>query len=241
MEGIAIVISVHLEPACIRGSASMQLVDLTHHIEEGMPTFHAPWHPPVEIEQLGTISDEGRETRKLSLGTHTGTHMDAPLHFLSDGASIEDLDLAALVGPVTIVDFSHLDENEAVTRPMLESVDLSDRLIARFGWADQWRDADAFYYDYPYFTTGAASYLVDSGLELLGLDTPSPDSSQGSLDGGDDDSPVHKIFLEAEVVLLEYLANLDTLADLEGWTLAALPMKVRGADGAPARAVLWRE
>lgn len=219
----------------------MERIDLTRCIESGMTTFHTYWHPEVTVEQIGSIPDEGRETHEVSFGTHTGTHLDAPRHFIEGGGAVENLPLDALVGPVTLVDFTHLNENEAVTVEMLEEVEITERTLFRFGWEDRWGDADDFYFDYPYFTVAAAEYLVDQGVKLLGFDTPSPDASSGSLDGGEEDSPVHKVLLGAEVVLVEYLQNLGNVDPNEEWSLSALPMKIRGVDGAPARVVVWRD
>jgi arylformamidase len=87
----------------------------------------------------------------------------------------------------------------------------------------------------------AAKYLVDEGIEMLGFDIPSPDSSSRPLNGGDEDSPVHKVFLKSDVILVEYLKNLDKIDDGKDWKIAALPIKIRGADGAPARVVVWNE
>jgi len=219
----------------------MEVIDLTRCIEEGMTTFHTYWHPDVSIERIGTIPEEGRETREVSFGTHTGTHVDAPLHFIEGGNSVDELPLDALMGSVQIVDFTHLGENEPVTTEMLRDVQLADRLLFRFGWEDRWGDPDTFYYDYPYFTVDAAEYLVEEGVKLLGFDTPSPDTSSGSLDGGEEDSPVHKVLLEDDVVLLEYLKNLDKVGGSSDWNISVLPLKIRNADGAPARVVVWRE
>jgi arylformamidase len=206
-----------------------------------MTTFHTYWHPDVSIQQLGTISDEGRETREVTFGTHTGTHVDAPLHFVEGGASVEDLPLDALMGPVHFVDFTNLEENDPVTSEMLDDVRIANRMVFQFGWEDRWGDPDDFYYDYPYFTVGAAEQLVAEGVQLMGFDTPSPDASSGPLDGSGEDSPVHKVLLEAGIVLLEYLQNLDAVDPSHDWSLSALPLKIRGADGAPARVIVWRE
>lgn len=219
----------------------MELIDLTRPIYEGMTTFHTDLHSDVSIRQLGSIEEHGRETREVSFGTHTGTHLDAPLHFIKNGGTVDDLELDALLGPVEFVDFTDVAENEPVTVSMLEEVDIGPRTIFRFGWEDKWGDADDFYYDYPYFTVGAAEYLTEIGVKMLGFDTPSPDSSSRPMDGGDEDSPVHKIFLRENVVLVEYLHNLKTLDFDQEWSVAALPIKIKGADGAPARVVVWKE
>lgn len=220
---------------------SYEVVDLTRCIDEGMMTFHTYWHSDVSIERLGTIPKEGRETREVTFGTHTGTHVDAPLHFIDGGAAVEDLPLDALFGPVQFVDFTHLEENDRVTPEILDDIRIRPRMIFQFGWENRWGDPDDFYYNYPYFTVGAAEQLVKEGVQLMGFDTPSPDASSGPLDGSNEDSPVHKVLLDAEVVLLEYLRNLDAVDWSHDWSLSALPVKIRGADGAPARVVVWRE
>ena len=104
-----------------------QIIDLTYDIEEGMTTFNAPWHPTVSIKQMGRIGMEGRETRKLSLGTHTGTHVDAPLHFIKNGTSIDKIPLSKLIGDITIIDYSSLEENKQITKEMLEKNKISKK------------------------------------------------------------------------------------------------------------------
>ncbi len=215
------------------------IIDLTHPIEEGMLTFGAPWHPKVKIKQLGRIEVEGRETREIHLGTHTGTHMDAPLHFLKGIRTIDEISLHKLIGPVTIFDFSHLEENAAVTAEMLKPLKLSKRLIFRFGWGKHWGTSH-FYIGWPFFSRDAAEYFVSQDVQLIGMDSPSPDDSRIKL-GSPEDSHIHKILLKAEVVLVEYLANLDCVSDLTGWKIIALPLKIKGGDGSPSRVCLYRE
>ena len=107
-----------------------QIIDLTYKIEEGMLTFAAPWHPPVSIKQMGRLNIEGRESRKISFGTHTGTHIDAPLHFIQDGITIDQIPLEKLIGDVTIIDFSNLLKNQAITKEMLEEKPLSKKILS---------------------------------------------------------------------------------------------------------------
>jgi arylformamidase len=213
-------------------------IDLTHPIHEGMLTFHVPWHPIVEIAQLGRISLEGRESRKISFGTHTGTHMDAPLHFVPAGRTIDQIPLDVIMGEVTICDFTHLGKNQCIEEEAIRRVPVTDRIIFKFGWGRHW-DTKQFYHDWPYFSRGAAEYLVSNGVKLVGMDTPSPDDCRIPF-GSERDSEVHKIFLSKNIVLVEYLANLDQVSDYSGWSFIALPLKIRGSDGSPVRAVLYR-
>ncbi len=218
----------------------MKIVDLTYDIEEGMLTFHAPWHPKVTIKQMGRIEVEGRETREVTFGTHTGTHIDAPLHFLKGSKSIERIPLSQLIGPVTIVDFSFMKEYENVTAQMLKGITLTERMVFKFGWGKYWGNKEKFYYSYPAFTEDAARLFVEKGVRVLGMDTPSPDDSRTKM-GTSEDSKIHKILLKAEIVLLEYLANLNDLTDYKDWNISIMPLRLKGADGAPARVCLYKD
>ena len=96
-----------------------------------------------------------------------------------------------------------------------------------------------FYKGFPFFSEDAAKYLVDCGLKVLALDTPSPDD--GNAIGKMDDSPVHKILLKHDVTIIEYLTNTDRLDPNKSYDLFALPLKLRGCDGAPSRVIMVEE
>lgn len=216
----------------------MRIIDISHDLENGMIKFSAPWHIHTEISELGRINEVGRNTKKVIFSSHAGTHMDAPLHFIENGRSVEKLDLNTLVGEVSILDLTFLNENEPVTINMLKKFDLSDRIILKFGWW-KWWNTDKFYIHYPYLSDEAAQYLVDSGVKLIGMDTPSPDCSDIK-SMSKDDSKVHKLLLSNEIIIVEYL-NLREVTDYSNWMLAALPLKIKGSDGAPSRVVLFKE
>jgi len=213
-----------------------RIVDLTHPIHEGMLTYARPWHTKVCVEQLAEIPKQGRETRRFVLGSHTGTHVDAPAHFVEHGNTIENLPLEALLGPARLLDCTGLAPLTEITTPMLREMlggPVPKRLVFRYGWDRYWGD-DAYYMGHPYLSGEAAQWLVDEGVLLLGMDTPMPDNPEPG--EGAPDSPIHKILLGNNVVLLEYLCNLDQLTS-ESITLIALPLKIEGADGAPTRCV----
>jgi arylformamidase len=212
-----------------------KFIDLTYDIEEGMPTFDAPWHPKVFIKQLGRIDREGRESRKICLGTHTGTHIDSPLHFIKRGISIDRISLSKLFGAVDIVDLSRLKENESITLDIIKTIKVGRKMIFKFGWSKFWGNKK-FYKGYPFFTKEAAKYLISKGIELIGYDTPSPDDSRDLTLA----SPIHKLFLKKGVVLIEYVANLDTVKNYKGWNIIAAPLRIKGADGSPARIFIYK-
>jgi arylformamidase len=213
------------------------IVDLSFPIHEGMTTFPVYWHPMVEISQLGRIGIEGRESRKLVLGTHTGTHVDAPRHFVAGAPTIDKLPLDLFIGPATVVDFSWAQPLQEMQVADLEAVlgdRKLDRLLIRFDWSDQW-NSTRYYTEHPYLADDAAYWIVNHGVRLLGMDTPQADSPNNGRNSSRD-SPVHKILLGAGVVKLEYLTNLRSLKSRDV-DLIALPLNIRDGDGSPVRCI----
>jgi arylformamidase len=211
------------------------LVDLTHPIHEGMLVFPGGWHPDVGFETLGRLDTEARRTSRLTLGTHTGTHIDAPSHFIEDGCSIDQIPLEILVGNAELINLSMNGPRAAITAEDLEH-GLGDRrpaqrLILRFDWARRYSNVD-FYNESPFLTREAAQWVIDNGVRMLGYDTPSPDNPLDSRESACD-SPVHKLLLGSDVWLVEYLCNLHLLP--ETFEFIALPLTLRGLDGSPAR------
>jgi kynurenine formamidase len=214
-----------------------RIIDLTFTLAEGMTTFPVHWHPFVEITQLGRHGIENRETRKIVLGTHTGTHCDAPRHFVPGGKTIEEIPIETFVGPALVLDLTHAGVGYAVDAAELEAkvgARRPQRLVLRFDWDKNWGKIE-YYRDHPYLTKAAAHWLVERGVILLAMDTPMPDNSR---DGSTskEDSPVHKILLGKGVILVEYLTNLKELRKDEV-ELAVLPLRIKEGDGAPARVV----
>jgi arylformamidase len=215
----------------------MKIIDLSHPIEEGMMTFPTPWHPVVEITILGRHGIEGRETRKVVLGTHIGTHADAPRHFIPGGRTIDEIPLDILIGPASIADFTGCGSLHEIDVPELKEklgAAVPSRLILRTGWSEYFGNLK-FYNEYPFLSENAAQWLVENGVRLLAMDTPSPDNPAHSR-GTPKDSPNHKVLLGAGVVLVEYLANLKSLTAREV-ELIVMPLKLKGCDGSPARCV----
>ena len=212
-------------------------VDLTHPISEKMLTYPAHWHPTVEFKQMGRLEIEGRSTSRLTLGTHTGTHCDAPAHFIHNGKTVDQIPLSQLMGAARLIDLTHLPELSAVTPKLLQEIlgsgEAPERIVFRFGWDSRFGTSD-FYKLHPFFSMDAARWIVEAGVRLIGLDTPSPDNPKPNADDGD--SPVHKIFFKKEVILVEYLRNLSFIHSQE-FDLYVLPLLLEGGDGAPARCV----
>ncbi|MDH4187790.1 MAG: cyclase family protein [Nitrospira sp.] len=214
-----------------------RIVDLTLPIQEEMPTFPGGWHPAVQVTLLGRHEVENRETRRLVLGTHTGTHCDAPRHFIPGGDTVDRFSLHSLVGPALVVDFSKAQGGHEVDVADFER-QLGDqrpeRLIMRFDWSDHWSKED-YYNDYPFISRAAARWLVNRGVRLLAMDTPTPDNP-ANCRGSEMDSPNHKLLLGSGVILVESLCSLRQLRQ-QNVELIVLPLKLVGGDGSPVRCI----
>ncbi len=166
----------------------------------------------------------------LHIGTHTSTHVDAPRHFIANGPGVDEIDPCLLVGPARLFQLPNVDH---IDQTSLEALDLRGVERALFGIRNSLllRHEDV-HLDYAYVSADAASYLVDAGVRLVGVDYLSIE--QYKKEG----RPAHHTLLEAGIAIVEglYLADVPP-GDYE---LLCLPLKVKGADGAPAR-VLLRE
>lgn len=216
---------------------SRRIIDLTYPIHEGMTTYPRYWHPKVEITQLGQHDIEGRETHRIVLGTHTGTHCDAPRHFIEGGQTIDLVPLDIFIGPAVVLDFSKKRPLQEIAVSDFEEHlgnNIPERLILRFDWSDYW-DKSEYYKNHPFISIDAAQWLVGKGIRLLAMDTPTPDRPSKVKDTAKD-SPVHKILLVKGIILVEYLCNLKELKQRE-IELIILPLKIVDGDGSPARCI----
>ena len=206
-----------------------RIIDLSYPIHEGMTTFPVHWHPVVEITQLGRHGIENRETRKIVMGTHCGTHIDAPRHFIPGGPTIEQIPLEWLVGPARVLNFTPvtLPKQEFGIEDFKQRLgdEKPERLILRM----------KYYTEQPYITEEAGHWLVERGVRMLAMDTPQVDSPDNGRTGPKD-SPLHKIMLSAGVVFVEYCTNLSQISRPEV-ELVVLPLNILGSDGAPARVI----
>lgn len=215
----------------------MKITDLTMTIEEGMITFPVPWHPFVEITQMGRLEYEKRETRKITLGTHTGTHMDAPRHFVVGGQTVDKVPLEQLCGMATILDFTHLPTFHEITKDeIVEKLagKTPERVVLHYGWDKNVKN-NTYYVEHPFLSPEAAQHLIDIGVRLIALDAPMPDDPKNGK-GTCNDSPIHHIVLGSGCILVEYLVNVGSITS-EEVELIVLPMKIKDGDGSPVRCI----
>lgn len=216
-----------------------------------------------------SIPTDGYTVHALSLGTHTGTHVDAPFHFFAQGQKLHELPLERFVGRALVVDVRHLarergliewrDVRECLGRDTTldgageKLVSLGARSEGKIdivlfwtGWDGWW--GEQRYFNHPYFGRDVAEELVKLGVGLVGVDTLSPDETVLVQDSGEerrDAFAMHEVLLGRGCLICENLVNLGTLvcgggAVEEVW-VSLVPMSVHGADGGPVRAYGWKE
>ncbi len=214
----------------------MKIIDLSISIHEGMQTYPSKNHPFVEINQLARHGIENRETRKLVLGSHTGTHIDAPRHFIPDGNTTDNIPLDVLIGKARILNCSDIEAFKSLSLKdlikRLGNDQYVERLLIRFDGCKRLGKM-SYYTDQPWLEEETAEWLVDNNCKLLGLDVAMPDNPKNSFDS-EIDSPIHKILLKKNVVILEYLTNLSAISK-EYFQIVVAPLKIANSDGAPAR------
>jgi arylformamidase len=200
--------------------------DVTVPLSPGLPTY--PGDPSFEIEPIDAVASAPFRLSRMSLATHTGTHVDAPGHFLPGGATVDSLRLEILMGKARVVEIL---ARERVDRSDLEAQDLRDdlRVLLKTRMSGQMLKP-GFQEDHVYLSGDAAAYLVQAGLKLVGFDYMSVDRF------GTTEFPAHRALLGAGVVILEGL-DLSQVEPGE-YDMSCLPLRVAGGDGAPARVIL---
>jgi arylformamidase len=205
----------------------MQIVDVSVPIHAGMHVYDR--NPGVRIERVLSMDEgEAANVSRIEFGAHTGTHVDAPLHFLPDGAGAEQIPLEPLIGDAVVVDATSLgaDIDADALATLALPPEGTERVLFKTPNSRMWEET-AFRRGFIRFLGSGAQVLVDRGVRLVGIDY---------LSIGDGDA--HRILLGAGIVPLE---GLDLRAVEPGaWRLCCLPLRVVGSDGAPARAVLMR-
>ena len=210
--------------------------DLTRPFDAGAE--HSLALPDPCVETLGDVETDGANVQRVTFPTHSGTHVDAPLHVLAGGSTVDETPLSRLLteGAVVGVD---VDEARPVDVGDLRGFDAlrhGDAALFSFGWAIH-AGTDR-YHRYPWFSADLADRLVERDVALVAMDTLSPDRPR-TLRGDGDPYPVHRRLLGADVPVVENLVDPGELVG-ERVEVVCLPLKLRGGDGAPARVLARR-
>lgn len=206
-------------------------IDLSHFVTTGMPVF--PGDPVPEVVQVADFSDKGYRLSRITMGTHTGTHFDAPSHMIEGGEAVDGVSLEKLMGAAVVLDVTHVKPGEGILPSDLASnqVGEGDIVLLCTGMGRHWGD-EGYLTRYPYVTVETAQLLLDRGVKAVGVDWLSIE--QYGMVG----HPVHDLLLSRGVPIIECLANLDEIKGRRV-SLICLPLKLKGVDGAPARVVAF--
>lgn len=209
------------------GRGVMKLYDITVPLSKDLVVY--PGDPPIKIERKSTLGKDGAKysLSRYSFGSHSGTHIDPPCHFIEGGATVDKLPLELLMGRVRVVAVTSACIDEAA----LEEIDFTADMRVLFKTRNSylWTDKK-FFQDYVYITPGAARLLVNEGIKVVGIDYLSVEKF------GVETPETHLTLLGAGIVIIE---GLD-LREVEpgDYEMICMPMRIRDGDGAPARVVL---
>ena len=215
----------------------MKIVDLTLTVSDEIPTF--PGSPQPSFIPWENVKEDGYNLELLFLSTHTGTHMDAPYHFLEKGAKIHEISLKKLVSEAVLIK-SKKKDGESITKIDIQKFEKKHGKITSFssvifytGWQ---RNLQKKYYftKNPGLSVSAAKYLASKKINLVGIDSPSIDL------GTDSKFSVHQIFAKKGMLIVENLANLEKIKSSK-FHLVVLPLKLKNATGSPVRAIAFVE
>ncbi|HEB12621.1 MAG TPA: cyclase family protein [Actinobacteria bacterium] len=188
-----------------------------------------PTDPPLVLEEYKAISQGGSSNvTKLTLGSHAGSHVDAPLHFFPEGMPVDQLSLDVLIGEALVVEVTADEIDRSVLEDKLPGERVR-RLLFKTKNSTLWSNPE-FVPDFVGLTADGAEYLVKSGVELVGIDYLSIEAAHGT------GAPAHLALLENKIIIVESL-NMSGVAPGK-YELICLPLKLENVDGAPARVVL---
>ena len=216
-------------------------IDLTHPLADSAVQLY-PGDPPYTCRPRATVVRDGYSIHDITLSSHTGTHIDAPSHFIADGKTIDQISLSTLTGPAVVIDLRHKQLTE---RQIIEWGDIQEYapqmragviLLLYTGWSQYWGTPK--YYDHPYLSREAATRILESGVRVLGVDMLNPDETPYNGVDNTHGFGVHQEILGAGGVIAENLTNLQALGEGPNM-IAFVPLNLVGSDGSPIRALAW--
>jgi kynurenine formamidase len=210
----------------------MTPIDLTHPISNDMPVYPGT-EPPVIVTGC-TVAEDGFFEKKITMYSHTGTHIDAPAHLLEDGKTLDAFPVDQYFGPALVLDVSE-DDSGIIgldkLEPHLHDIAGVDFLLIRTGWDRYW-GTERYFASYPVLSIEAAETLTGLGLKGIGFDAISPDPTDST------ELPVHRVLMNAELIIIENLTGLERLP-ADPFLFSCLPLAFEDADGSPVRAVAY--
>lgn len=209
-----------------------KIIDLTMDLSTGSPVF--PGYPVPIVHKWTSIEEHGYYSNLLMFVEHTGTHVDAPAHFVKGATTIDRVSLDKFMGRGVVVDASSLQSKAGITREFIESklkelgVDVGPGWIVLFYTGYDVKAGTPEWFNHPGLDESGAKYLAEKNINAVGIDAPSIDHAP---------FPGHKILLSKGIVIYENLTNLKELLRKPGFKFIGLPLKIINGSASPVRAV----
>ncbi|WP_165998334.1 cyclase family protein [Bacillus sp. Cs-700] len=207
-----------------------KIIDLSIPVHNETPVF--PGDPKPNIYPVAEHDKDGYQVTQMNIGTHTGTHLDAPFHFQKNGDSIDQLNLMKVIGPGHVIDVTGKEPGEEITlkdvASQIESVLPGTITLFHTGWSQH--IGTQTYFNYPYLSVDIINTLLEKGVSTFFIDALNVDKPGAST------FPVHEAITSVNGIIGENFCNFEKI-DFENPLIIALPLKLEGLDGSPVRAV----
>jgi arylformamidase len=217
----------------------MTIPSRVHDLTATLRTHMSVWasSPLPTFEPIGIVARDGYSIERVNCLTHTGTHVDAPYHFLEDGITIDRIPPDDLVGSAAVLDLRKDLSGDLIPRSLVESHwpkgPRPEIVLLETGWSHRRAPTKEYLYSFPGLEPEAAEWIAKQGVKGVGTDTLGIDPFSNAR------FEAHKVLLRKGIWLLEALDHLDQLEEQKRYTLVAAPLKIEGASGAMARVFAW--
>ena len=208
---------------------NLRIVDLSHELSDGMPVFPGDMAPEITVRSVH--DKDGFQELELKLTTHTGTHIDCPLHLFKKKRSLTSFDTGTFYGNAITIDCSAVRDEISpdVIQAYHQKLKVTDYVLFYTGH-DRWWGREEYFENFPVLTEEAARYLTKFNIRGAGFDTISADRIDS------EELPVHRILLQNNILIIENLTALKELLNT-AFCFSCFPLKIRESDGSPVRAV----
>lgn len=231
-----IITEKHKRTPIIRSSGPTVYVDLSHTIEDGLITYKGLPAPIIcdflSREDSKKNYEEGTtfQIGRIEMVSNTGTYIDCPFHRFENGKDLSQVQIEKFTDlEAIVISIPHLETLE-ITEAQLQGFEIRNRaVLIHTGWDVNW-NTEAYFHNHPFLTKGAAEYLRECQVKLVGIDSHNIDDTRGR------SRPVHTTLLGSEILIVEHLCNLQLLPQ-EGFSFSAIPPKFKGVGTFPVRAM----
>lgn len=206
-----------------------KIVDLSHRLENTTVVY--PGDPEPNITVATTLEREGYNLSKVQIGSQSGSHVDAPYHFLNTGKTVDQMDLSDCMGNALLIDVSNKKEEEEILLEEVQKYEAQMKDVSIVLFRTDWyryAGGDKFFH-HPYLSRAAGEYLLEQGIRTVASDAINIDRTGGS------EFPIHDMYAQASGLIAENLAHFDDI-DFPHPFVIFLPLKLTGVDGSPVRA-----